>query len=413
MLSGADAERAERIIDGIAAALSADVPPPVIGDHAGLTDGLPGWALFFGSLHRADPHGGHEQTARRLLDAAVHESDAIAGSQALFGGLTGLAWVIQHEASIARPEHTETLDDIDAAMHAALEAQPCTTDFDLMSGLVGLGVLALERAPMQVPRRILERLVVWLDASAERTPHGISWRAGPGAIHAEARLRFPAGCHYPGVAHGTAGVVGLLAGLLTHGVAPTTTRRLLDGAVEWLLAQELPGDLALFPHQVDRGSLGAASRSAWCTGGPGLSLMLWRAGQAAGESTWQARAVALARAAARRPLAETGVKDACLCHGTAGLGQLYARWFNTTGDEFFLHESARWVGRTLDYCRPGEGVAGYSAMNAPKGQQEAAPGLLFGAAGVGLALLAATTAIEPAWDRLFLMSSSVKSAERD
>jgi hypothetical protein len=38
------------------------------------------------------------------------------------------------------------------------------------------------------------------------------------------------------------------------------------------------------------------------------------------------------------------------------------------------------------------------------GRREAAPGLLFGASGVGLALLAASTEIEPSWDRLFLMS---------
>ena len=32
------------------------------------------------------------------------------------------------------------------------------------------------------------------------------------------------------------------------------------------------------------------------------------------------------------------------------------------------------------------------------------PGLLTGATGVGLALLAAATAIEPAWDRILLVS---------
>ena len=404
VLSGADAERAERIVVAIATALSADDPPPVTGDAAALTDGLPGWALFFASLHRAYPDRGHGETAGRLLDAAVDESAAIAGSQQLFGGITGLAWVIQHLGSIAKPEYTAALDAIDAAMLAGLEGPSGPAEFDLMSGLVGLGVFALERAPSHVARGSLERLVVWLDASAERTAHGISWRSMPPAPQALAGAEFPAGCHYAGVAHGTAGVVGLLAGLVRQGIAPDTTRRLLDGAVEWVLAEELPGNLALFPYQIDAGMRRPPSRTAWCTGGPGISVMLWRAGLAAGERAWQTRGMALARAAARRPLAEMGVKDACLCHGAAGLGQLYARWFNATDEEFFRDEAARWFRRAMDYRRPGEGVAGYLATNGARSREEDAPGLLFGAAGVGLALLSATTTIEPAWDRLFLMS---------
>ena len=404
VLSGADAERSNLIIDEIAAALSADVPPRPIHNEAALTDGLPGWALFFASLDRAIPHLGHGATAARLLDAAVDDSDTVSGSQALFEGITGLAWVIQHLASIARDEHVAALEEIDAAMFAALKPEPSPTDFDLMSGLVGLGVLALERAPSPVARGVLERIATWLDASAERTPEGLSWRTRPASLHPAARARFPAGCHYPGVAHGTAGVVGLLASMLTEDIAPATTRRLLEGAVEWLLTQEMPGNHALFPFQLDAGDARAASRSAWCTGGPGISVMLWRAGEAAGDSAWQSRAMALARAAASRPLPEMGVKDACLCHGTAGLGLIYARWFNATGDEFFRDESVRWLQRTMDHHRPGEAVAGYSAVNAPMNRRDAAPGLLFGAAGVGLALLAATTAIEPAWDRVVLLS---------
>lgn len=401
VLVDADAERAGRIVDAIASSLMADTPPTVMDGDSALTDGLPGWALFFASLHHIDPHRGHDDTARRMLDAAVEESDAISGSQALFGGITGLAWALQH---LAPPDHPAPLEDIDAAMHRALAAAPIATNFDLISGLAGLGVLGIERADAPLARATLERLVFWLDACAEHTPQGTSWRVPHGALHETAQAEFPQGCHYTGVAHGTAGVVGLLAGLLTLGIAPATTRRLLAGAVKWLVAQELPGNMALFPLQLDVGNPRPASRSAWCTGGPGISLMLWRAGQAAGEPDWQTRAAALARSAASRPLAEMGVRDACLCHGTAGLGLIYARWFHETGDAFFLDESRRWFRRTLDHHRPGEGVGGYAAANAPKGRQDAAPGLLFGAAGVGLALLAATTAHEPAWDRAFLMS---------
>jgi hypothetical protein len=60
--------------------------------------------------------------------------------------------------------------------------------------------------------------------------------------------------------------------------------------------------------------------------------------------------------------------------------------------------------------RSREGVAGYSAYlpledGAP--QWQADPGILTGAAGIALALLAATTPIEPAWDRMMLVSGLI------
>lgn len=350
------------------------------------------------------PGAGHGATASRLLDMAVEESDAISESPALFSGITGLAWALQHLASFADPSHVTALDDVEASLLTALQTSPVPADFDLMSGLVGIGVLALERPFSPAATTTLERLAVWLEACAEETEAGISWRVVAAALDPSGRDRFPAGGYYPGVAHGTAGVVGFLAGLLRAGVETERAGRLLEGAVPWIVAQEMPGGGGCFPHLTEPGIPPTPARSGWCTGGPGISLMLWRAGRAAGETPWQGRALTLARATMRRPLAEMGIKDACLCHGSSALGQLYARWFNATGDEEFRDEAARWFRRTFDHRRPGEGVAGFSAVNSFQKRREAAPGLLFGAAGVGLSLLAATTDVPPAWDRVFLMS---------
>ena len=55
--------------------------------------------------------------------------------------------------------------------------------------------------------------------------------------------------------------------------------------------------------------------------------------------------------------------------------------------------------------QPGRGIAGFAAyMPEQEGQERwvADPGLLTGAAGIALALLAATTDIEPAWDQMLL-----------
>jgi hypothetical protein len=56
--------------------------------------------------------------------------------------------------------------------------------------------------------------------------------------------------------------------------------------------------------------------------------------------------------------------------------------------------------------RPGRGIGGYEAWLPGAGGQNwaADPGLLTGAAGIALALLAAVTPLEPAWDRVLLLA---------
>jgi class I lanthipeptide synthase len=57
--------------------------------------------------------------------------------------------------------------------------------------------------------------------------------------------------------------------------------------------------------------------------------------------------------------------------------------------------------------RPGYGIGGFSALSAKADGRywEGDRGLLTGASGIALALLAATTSIEPAWDRMLLVST--------
>jgi hypothetical protein len=59
--------------------------------------------------------------------------------------------------------------------------------------------------------------------------------------------------------------------------------------------------------------------------------------------------------------------------------------------------------------RPNEAIAGFPARGVDPNRPDqirwvAEPGILTGAAGVALALLAATTNLEPQWDRMMLVS---------
>jgi lantibiotic modifying enzyme len=107
-------------------------------------------------------------------------------------------------------------------------------------------------------------------------------------------------------------------------------------------------------------------------------------------------------------MAETGVVDAGLCHGASGLALTFARLFRATGEERLRDAAVRWFERTLALRRPGNGIAGFRSW-VP--EEDGAEGwawsddasFLSGASGIGLALLAAATCVEPAWDSVLLL----------
>ena len=86
--------------------------------------------------------------------------------------------------------------------------------------------------------------------------------------------------------------------------------------------------------------------------------------------------------------------------GAAGLGHLFNRMFQATGEKCLAQAARFWFERTLRMRRPGRGVGGYEAWQLDDDGQVtwiADPGLLTGAAGIALALLATATPVEPAW----------------
>lgn len=207
------------------------------------------------------------------------------------------------------------------------------------------------------------------------------------------------------------GVVVLLACACAAGLAETMVRPLLEGAVRWLLAQQNPRG---FRYGIARGKKDEPARLAWCYGDAGVAAALLWAARLVDEPDWEQESRVIARRAARRPAEQSGVVDAGLCHGAAGLGHLFNRMYQATGDAELLEAARFWFARTLQMRKPERGVGGYEAWEPDENENTywvADPGLLMGATGIALALLAATTSIEPKWDRMMLVAVPPLSAK--
>lgn len=413
LLDGPLRARARQVLDDITAALRDDA---LTFDHPSL-DGWANRALFFGYLARHDGGRDAQALSDRYLERAVAGLATVPMLPGLHGGFTGIAWVVEHLAEDgdgAKTGRAAGEDDadpglsVDEALCETLAEGRWTRPWDLIGGLAGIGVYALERSRRPSGRECLARVVERLAELAERRGPGVAWWTRPEWLIPTTREAYPQGYYNLGVAHGAPAVAVVLAGACAaNGRAPSP---LLEDAVRWILSCRLERAGAVFPYYDERRADLEPARAAWCYGDPGVAAALLAAARAVGRRDWAREAVAIAARAAARPMDECGVQDAGLCHGAAGLALLFARLWHATGDERFADAARRWYARTLALHEPGAGVGGirahFGALPPERADEQLRfhGGLLTGACGVGLALLAGLGDVEPAWDRLLAVS---------
>jgi hypothetical protein len=408
LLEGPLAAEALEAVHQIAAALPA-AGSTASNRGASLAGGQTGQALFHAYLALHEDDESEANRAAELLDSAAELLAEVPMDMSLYTGFAGVAWVIEHlRGRLFESDDEDPNLEIDEALLAPLGRSPWTGDYDLITGLVGLGVYGLERLPRPTGAAALERVVDRLAELARTFPEGTAWFTPPEDLPPWQREIHPNGYYNLGVAHGIPAVVALLAGAAAAGVAADRARPLLDEAVRWLFAHRLePGAGSCFGTSFFPGEPMTPSRLAWCYGDPGVAAALLAAARAVGRPDWEREAVAIGLAAAARPAEGAMVRDAGLCHGAAGIAHLFNRMFQTTGEEGLAEGARFWFRQALELRQPGEGIAGFRSWKMDPGGQPywmTDLGLLEGAVGIGLALLAATSPVEPAWDRIFLVS---------
>jgi lantibiotic biosynthesis protein len=335
-------------------------------------------------------------------------ADAVAGigerhQAGLYGGAARVAFAVGHLS--AGDDADAACEMIEGSLVRYL-SHP-TESYDLISGLVGLAVPVLQRIadgkPSPSSEPLARGILDHLERLSQPAPGGILWRTPPDLLPEWQRQLAPDGYVNLGLAHGVPGIVAILARYVAAGVEVARARPLLDGAVGYL--QSVAGPVAgkryvawLPAHRPD-----APPRVAWCYGDLGVAVAVMSAAIATGRDDWRATALDLAHGMAARPIQEAQVIDAGLCHGAAGNGHLFNRLSQATGDAALARAADAWFAHTLA-LRSREPIAGF-----PRGLPgedgptwEAGADLLTGAPGVALALHAAISPIEPAWDQLLL-----------
>src|SRR5262249_37839920 len=207
----------------------------------------------------------------------------------------------------------EATEETDAALadHPPRGGRPA---YDLIGGLCGLAVYALERGPRG--EVLLAAIVAELERRAQPAEAGVTLWTPPDELIAETRAQHPEGYYNLGVAHGVPAAIAVLGS-----VPGERARRLREGLTAWMRSTRHPApDGSLYPYTIDKRDPrpNQGGRAAWCSGDPGIAAAFLRGARAAGDAALEALALEAGLAAAARPTETAGVVDAGLCHGAAG-----------------------------------------------------------------------------------------------
>lgn len=381
--------------------------------HQSLAHGAPGIAL----LHTELAAAGLRPFCRvhDWLTAAVNDPVTTGTSSGPFYGAPALARVIAGAAAIRPGAYRSALEALltriteDAKLrvdhaHTRITARdlPAMAEFDTLRGLVGIGAGLLHHDPSGDALRAVLRYLVQLThpATLDGKPVPGWWtRTGPtGRDEAE----FPGGHGNFGLAHGICGPLALLAQTLRHGI-------IVDGHVDaitaisaWLDSWRIDTPAGhRWPYMITLDEAvarptrvrhsGATRRPSWCYGAGGIARSQQLAAIALGD-TARRRAAEQALISALTDPAQTGfVTDATLCHGYAGLARIAE------------HAARDAEPPTASRLR---GLAADLMHRAAAQPLTETPGLLEGAAGIGLAALAALSSEPPVtrWENCLLIT---------
>jgi len=423
-----------RDIDTLKAALEATASKKnknsqAIWAKSSTSSGSAGLAILFAYMDDCYPGEGWDLVGRQHLELAAASLESAGDLPiGLFGGLAGVGFAA-HCLSRRGKRYQRLLDSVDDALSTQVEElcywlrkqadgmSPST--FDVVSGLSGVTAYLLARASLGSTSDALPlalSTLVWLANDSGELPR---WRTPPDLyLNPAYRERSPNGMLDCGLAHGIPGPLAVLSLASLNGIRAEGLEQAIDDVAAWIVDRSYEDGYGLnwspmvrLIPQADKiseeriescPSRFPPSRTAWCYGNPGVARALWLASIATGKKCYGDIAVAAMEAVLKRSPADRLIDSPTFCHGTAGLLQIVLRFRRDTQLDLF-ERAASELTRQIIEAFDSETLLGFQDLDNECGRLDC-PALLEGAASIPLVLSAASSGIEPAWDRLFVLS---------
>lgn len=378
--------------------------------HPGLLSGYSGAALFYAYYYNLTGKKKHLQKVHEVMLKSI---EALSEEELILShcsGVAGIAWCIQHlmQAGFAEGDGMQDIfEEVDDVLGNFMEADLRDNNYDFLHQGLGIALYFLERVPHPAAEKYLTEVVMQLERTAVENEHGISWKDHFSRTSKELENR---DCFNLGLAHGIPAIIAILGVIYEKGIAADTAQKLIDRSVAWLLAiqnEPEPGLTSLYPSLVGMSNEalhGKQSRLGWCYGDLSIAVAVWNAGlRTKNQQYRQAAYNIFEHTLHHRDTKNGSVNDACFCHGSAGIAQIFHRASLASGDPLLSRGADQWIRQTLQMNTWEDGLAGYKFYNNPS--YENCYNLLEGITGIGLTLIASLDKdTDPAWDRCLLLS---------
>ncbi|KQV30515.1 lanthionine synthetase LanC family protein [Massilia sp. Root335] len=309
---------------------------PSLAPNLGLASGVAGVVLMQARLYQLRPTAARRECIARLVADLVAHLPRQHLAPGLWTGLAGILYAFEFVRRVDPALLGDDGDDIagfvldmDAVLCQFMRNAPGDANYDLISGISGLGAYALMRTDRTAAQAIFQAAEHALGTAAERGHDSWTWKTagkhipGNGSGQQQPQQQQRDGRYDLGVAHGVAGVIGLLSLGLRVGLGSPDTGTMLRYAIDWLLAQENPPAAhSRFPSTLTAPA--GSSRLGWCYGDLGIAMVLAAAAQALDDLRLDTYWQTLLEARLRQPDSSFVLDSPGLCHGKSGVVHLLA-----------------------------------------------------------------------------------------
>ena len=267
--------------------------------------------------------------------------------------------------------------------------------YDLMYGLSGLGIISEKLGLRDITEAILAKMKEGFIQSAD------------GSYLLFDDFETDNKNENISLSHGMSGVILFLS--IIHASQKEhsdTLTELLSQSVHYLMSNRYPAYESvgsMFPYQSIKEE-STKSRLAWCYGDLGIGIALRSAAKTLNDERVITAAKQLfAFNSTRLGVAENFVYDACICHGAAGISQIFRSASEFYDDDSNLRNAYQyWIDQVVSFSRFADGPAGYKKRI--ENDYLSSYNLLEGVAGIGLCLISYLRPDLSKWEELFFMN---------
>lgn len=355
-----------------------------------------------------------QEIINEVFSDIENENNYIIADTTLCDGLAGFGFLLSqlHNSNILDDEISNTLDIFSDLSYNCCLKMIESSEFDFFYGAYGLLLFLVENKQYRYCKSILEHLISYAQSNDYLF------------YNRDEKDTYTRGLNY-GFAHGVLSLLNILGSFYQNDIEADKTKTLLIKTIEsidkfskdhfspakYRFTDEHYTYPSFYPYNIyveeteksqfmtldklQDGIFHFTNRLGWCNSDLGFGFTLYRLGNLLKDDLLLKRAKAICYDTLKRQsFRDCGVNNMYMCHGSAGIAQLYKRIYEQSRDPIFIPPYEFWVNITFEYlCQEMTHELKAEDLN-----------LLSGYLSPMLLLYSYVNDCNSNWDRIFLLS---------